>query len=404
MKKKREYSPTRPSGISCLILIGLVIGYYLMDNLSLFSFLDYKLYNGIIKSGYWCTVILIAWRYPRVRPKSRLRLRDNIYFRAIIYASIYVVLWFGAGVADGFGKNPYDLSFYGIIINLIVFGTMLMAKELIRSHLVNSAAQKESYLLFMLIAFFFTVMSYNLNQYIGFKSLEDGVKFLAEFFVPEFSKNLMATYLAFVGGPVASLCYVGIINAANYFFPILPDLKWITGAFIGIMCPVFSLLEMQNFYQKHQKINRKSITEKGTSLSWIITCVFSIGMVWFAVGVFPVYPSVIATGSMEPLIMPGDMILVEKILKEEDIGLLKEGDIIQFKRENILISHRIVEIVEEQNAKSFRTKGDNNSAVDAMLVKPEFIKGKVTFVVPKIGWPTLLLKREQNERLFDGSN
>ena len=63
---------------------------------------------------------------------------------------------------------------------------------------------------------------------------------------------------------------------------------------------------------------------------------------------------------------------------------LKEGDVIQFKRDNILISHRITELVyDEEQGLLFRTKGDNNSSEDSELVKPQDLKGTIEYVVPK---------------------
>ena len=44
----------------------------------------------------------------------------------------------------------------------------------------------------------------------------------------------------------------------------------------------------------------------------------------------------------------------------------------------------------------FYTKGDNNSAVDFEPVHPEQVKGKIIKVIPKVGWPTLLIKTNKN--------
>ena len=51
---------------------------------------------------------------------------------------------------------------------------------------------------------------------------------------------------------------------------------------------------------------------------------------------------------MEPEIKPGDIILVERIVDIEGINKLKVGDIIQFQRDGILISHRIIDIKREE--------------------------------------------------------
>lgn len=104
---------------------------------------------------------------------------------------------------------------------------------------------------------------------------------------------------------------------------------------------------------------------------------------------------------MKPLIHPGDMVLISKMKNIEDIDNLKEGDIIQFKRGNILITHRIVEILNEKNVKQYRTKGDNNSVSDKQTVKPEDIKGRMISVIPKVGWPTLLLKSSDDIPIED---
>lgn len=385
---KMDRLPTRPSVRSCLLLTGLVAGYYAINNLSLFSFLDYSVYHIVIKPVYWLNVIYMVWRLPRTGPVSKLRLRDSIYFWAILHGIIYVAVWFAAGFLDGFGRSPYDQTPLGIIINIIVIGTMLVGKELVRNHLVSNLAGKENYLVFIFITFFFTLESFDINRYTGFTDLEGAVQFLAEFFIPCFSRNLMATYLAYIGGPIASISYLGIYSMALYLSPVLPGLKWITAALVGILCPVFSMMGVQSMYARKSRQIKKNNEKKESPLGWACTSIVSIGIIWFAIGVFPVYPSVIATGSMEPAIKPGDLILVRKLGDRE----VREGDVIQFRRDDILISHRVVKIIEDDAGTRYRTRGDNNSAEDLRPVKPEEVKGRIIYVLPKIGWPTLLLK------------
>jgi signal peptidase len=188
---------------------------------------------------------------------------------------------------------------------------------------------------------------------------------------------------------------MGVIQAFLHLSPILPDLSWLLVAFIGVLCPVFSLIVMQSIYMKEAKLIRKSAEYKEGVLGWIFTSLLSIAIIWFSVGVFPVYPSVIATGSMEPMIKPGDVILVKKITDIEQVNI---GDVIQFKRGKILISHRVIEILEdEERGICYRTKGDNNSAADFELVYPEHLKGRIVYVVPKVGWPTLFIKSRDSE-------
>jgi signal peptidase len=96
---------------------------------------------------------------------------------------------------------------------------------------------------------------------------------------------------------------------------------------------------------------------------------------------------------MRPLIYEGYVIVIKKLMIEEDINHLKPGDIIQFSRDDILITHRIFQIFKDRNGNlSFQTKGDNNSAIDPRLVMPNEVRGTLTKVIPKIGLPTLLIK------------
>jgi signal peptidase len=152
-------------------------------------------------------------------------------------------------------------------------------------------------------------------------------------------------------------------------------------------------------YGKKSRSVKKYEIEKEGPVGWIITSLLSVAIIWFTVGVFPIYPSVIATGSMEPMIKPGDVILVKKV-DRNDVKVSK-NDVIQFDRDGLLISHRIIDIGEGEEGIYYTTKGDNNSTADFRKVKPQEVKGIIVLVVPKIGWPTLILKQDRDSDLKD---
>jgi len=395
MITKEEILPTKTSKIRCFSLILLVIGMYTLENSPITSFISYSIFSYIIKPLFWCSIAFTIWYFPRVRPKSRIRHRSMIKWWGFNFAIIYIIISMLVGIfIEGLGKSPYAHTPKAIFLNIITVGTALVGRELVRGYLVNNLTKEENYLVFVLIALFMTITGLVFKNLINFKEYKEFIKFVAQNFTPNFTENLLATYLVFLGGPLASIIYIGIVQGFHWFSPILPDLKWITKGLIGIMCPIFFLMSMHSIYLKATKQLKKSEVDE-SPLMWMITSVISIGIVWFAVGVFPIYPSVIATGSMEPIIKPGDIVFVKKIKDMEDIKLLKEGDIIQFKRNTILISHRIIEIKKEDEEQiRFKTKGDNNSSPDSELVNPEDIKGKIVYCVPKAGLLTLLIKSE----------
>ncbi len=94
----------------------------------------------------------------------------------------------------------------------------------------------------------------------------------------------------------------------------------------------------------------------------------------------------VLTGSMEPTYPTGSMIYV----KDVEPGSLRVNDVITFSiSANVIATHRIVEIVPDENNPSYvryRTKGDANNDVDASLVSPNNVIGKVVFVVPQLGY------------------
>ncbi|MFZ5352004.1 MAG: signal peptidase I [Bacillota bacterium] len=394
----REYLPVKSTKLKSLLLAGLMLLLYIAESTPLVAAVGSLVFIYILKPLVWTGIIVLIAAMPRVRAGGLMRLRGMISTWAFNFAVIFIIISIGAGIIDGFGKSPYSNTITGMLNNLIILSTSITARELIRSYLVNSMTRKENYFIFILIAVFMTITNISINRFCNQTSYAKIVEFAAQYLAPEFCKNLLAVYLVYIGGAIPSIIYIGIMQFFQWYSPILPDLRWLTAGFIGILCPIFCLGIIQSIYGKESKqIKLKDVNKENTA-SWIVTCIVSIMIIWFAVGVFPVYPSVIATGSMEPKIKPGDIILVKQKLNIDDIQV---GDIIQFRRDAILISHRVVEILDDKGIKSFRTKGDNNSAIDSRLVKSEEVKGKVVKVVPKLGWPTLLIKSKKGIDLYD---
>lgn len=92
--------------------------------------------------------------------------------------------------------------------------------------------------------------------------------------------------------------------------------------------------------------------------------------------------SVVLTGSMSGTIEPYDIILTHK---QASYAI---GDIITFRSENVLVTHRIIAVEED----GYRTKGDANNVPDARAVAQESVTGKVIFIIPKLGSLLLFAK------------
>ena len=106
--------------------------------------------------------------------------------------------------------------------------------------------------------------------------------------------------------------------------------------------------------------------------------------------VFGWKPFIVLSGSMEDTIMPGDLILT----KEIDALELKEGDIISFRTNKYnVITHRIINIVDENGERKYYTKGDNNNSADSEPVCNDQIEGIYRYRIPKLGEIALNLQK-----------
>ena len=94
----------------------------------------------------------------------------------------------------------------------------------------------------------------------------------------------------------------------------------------------------------------------------------------------------VSSGSMEPELMKGDVILVKKVPMSE----IKKGDIITYKSrtgqmEGEMITHRVVEDPELNNGTYyFQTKGDAEGATLDPVVNDEQVQGVVVKKIPFI--------------------
>lgn len=109
---------------------------------------------------------------------------------------------------------------------------------------------------------------------------------------------------------------------------------------------------------------------------------------------FGVKNFVIISGSMEPNLKIGD-IVVTKNVEQENIQI---GDVISFRLGQSVVTHRVTDIGKDENGNiEYITKGDNNNVEDSKTVTIEQIEGKSFMVIKSIGKIALVL---QNKTIF----
>lgn len=102
--------------------------------------------------------------------------------------------------------------------------------------------------------------------------------------------------------------------------------------------------------------------------------------------VFGLRSYVVLTGSMQPAIPAGSVIVVEKQ------SAYHSGDIITFKNTSMEVTHRIISIKHSGNSAVYETRGDANQSPDKVPVYERAIAGKVILHTPYIGTLIIFLK------------
>ncbi|AMB60560.1 hypothetical protein AWU67_13970 [Microterricola viridarii] len=101
-------------------------------------------------------------------------------------------------------------------------------------------------------------------------------------------------------------------------------------------------------------------------------------------------PYTILTGSMEPDMPPGTIVVV----KPQPFDQIRQGDVITYQIESgkpMVVTHRVVGVDVVAGETRLVTQGDANDAPDALSVREVQVKGVVWYHVPMIGYATNLI-------------
>lgn len=106
-------------------------------------------------------------------------------------------------------------------------------------------------------------------------------------------------------------------------------------------------------------------------------------------------PYTILTGSMEPSMPPGTLVVVKPVPAEE----IAIGSVITYQLrsgEPTVVTHRVIGVGSNGKGESvFSTQGDANNVPDAVLVRAVQVRGERVYHVPYIGKVTTLITSSQ---------
>lgn len=103
----------------------------------------------------------------------------------------------------------------------------------------------------------------------------------------------------------------------------------------------------------------------------------------------PLAIRVVKSGSMQPRIPVGSLIITRQIEPNQ----IKSGNVISFKVDNEVLTHRVISVSKNNKRVKLETKGDNSISKDPGFISEFDILGKLVLVIPYLGYVLLLFQR-----------
>jgi signal peptidase len=365
-------------------VVGWAVAIYMIIHFALPGAVSPGLSMYVIQPLLWFSLAFLAflgWRYGL---KERPSFSRPLVVMAILFGACQVAVFVIAGLFLDFGRSPYSHRPLAVLGNLLYLGTVLAGTEMSRAYLVALFRQHRPLQALGLVnqCLFFSVLNIPFGRFEGLQSPLSAFQTVGETFLPTVSENLLATFLALLGGPVASIAYRGTLKAFEWLSPILPDLQWMVTAFLGTLVPAFGLMVIYNRFLAELASEGKARPQEGQSTTaWVLVAMTAVALVWFNTGLFGVRPTLISGPSMSPTLVAGDVVITRDVSAEA----VKVGDMIRFRQEGLSVIHRVVEIQKDGNQIAFITRGDANNVNDPPVSASD-LEGKIVLTVPKIGW------------------
>ncbi len=366
--------------ILAMLAYGLFAEFYLSIKIN-------KIYLYIINPIIWIGIAIFL-KTMLGKSYEVKKLKKDIISYSFIAVLAYIIIYLISGLFITFGKNPYSRTLVGIITNLWIFATVIIAKEYIRYRLINNVYEKDKIKVAVYISVVYVILEMGLRRIVTATITPLFImETVAQIILPLIMKNLLYSYTAINSNYLPAMVYELGTNLYLWLSPILPNAPWIMVAIIDSVIPLILFLYIR--YEKNKKdifrTKEKLMNSDPRNIIPLTICI--VLAIWFAIGIFPIKPIAIATGSMEPELYVGDVAVIKKC-KANDV---EEGDIIEYQMEGYTVIHRIKSKTQKNGQFTFITKGDNNNTEDSEPVSEEQLIGKVIFKVRFLGFPAIWL-------------
>ena len=313
----------------------------------------------------------------------------------LFYSIAFLVLKYSLGMVTGFYKNLYDLSFKGILVNTIPVIIIILLEEICRFTINEKSGRNR--LILCTNVLIFTLVDFSLvTSFVGVNDLETFLKTLTTSFNQALFMNVGLSLISYKHGIKPALIYSFIFNLYKYFVPIVPGFSAYVETIVDMLIPILIVVLLHigipEIFKK--KKNKEDIRDKRliTKLIGAVLLILILIVVSLNSNIFRYWSCVVGSGSMEPTINIGDIIIVDKSYSKNP-QVLNKGDILVFKINDKFYTHRIIDVLYVDGEKQFITQGDREGqAVDDWIVTKNEIVGVTKMRLRYIGLPSIWLR------------
>ena len=380
------------------LVVTTVLTILLVSNAVVRSYLQ----AGLLVGAIAMSMILLGWA------KARGRDAKFVGIAVILAAVTFQVLTFLLlGLKLGFVTNVYAWNFASIFRVFLPVALVIMGEEILRGQLVEKGKASKLAVVITGVTLWVVEIAITLPLY-DLGSAKDVFSLVVLVTGPAALTNILLTYIAFCYDYRINIVYRLVMSLPVYLLPILPDAgDYLPTIFqIGFIFLVALGLAGIRWRSrinaaagaKNQRPETDRIRQTKKVARWVgigVAVVVVVGYVALMSGLFHYYLLAIGSGSMEPNIARGDLVLVERYRERDE---LEVGDILVYKHSNVVMVHRISEMQEQQNGDyAYTTKGDANKSEDEWTVGKNEIIGVVKGKIIALGFPTLWLNELFNK-------
>lgn len=342
----------------------------------------YIAYSVYISLSFWA-IFIISLIIIGGFPKDKHFLKKTSIRIVFIVLLLYFIIAGILGFFLGFYKTAYAHDFVSIIKNVVPVALHIVGIEIGR-YLILRKDTNKWHLGVLTILFILYTLNITMPVIPNFNNAETVFLTLSLIILPVISRELLFMYMTKNVSFAPSLLYHVLMDTYSMVIPVLPDLGNYISSVVLVFLPYITYKQIKkglNIKEKYAKYGKKVVAR----ILSITLFIFFLTLIILISGIFNYKMVAIASDSMNPIYYRGDAVIYKKVKASE----VKEGDILAFQVDRVLVTHRVKKIMSDKNGIYFITKGDNNDSVDNYDVREGNVVGVVKHVVKYIAFPTV---------------